>query len=78
MNVIYKSNSLTSKEIVTVTIEGQIYLDGGVMDIRKDNLMQMTKESYREKIVEMIGQIEDIGTLQYLHRFIELFLEKWG
>lgn len=33
---------------------------------------------YREKIVEMINNVKDLGTLQYLHRFLELFLEKWG
>lgn len=52
------------------------------MGKRKDNLLQMTKEEYmdslREKIAEMIWKIKDVGTLQYLHRFLELFLEKWG
>lgn len=33
---------------------------------------------YREKIVEMIDSIDNLGTLQYLHRFLELFMEKWG
>jgi len=33
---------------------------------------------YREKIVEMVESIDNLGTLQYLHRFLELFLEKWG
>lgn len=33
---------------------------------------------YREKIVEMINQVEDLGTLKYLNRFLELFLEEWG
>lgn len=52
------------------------------MDERKNELLQITTEefrdSYREKIVSMVWRIEDVGTLQYLHRFIELFLEKWG
>lgn len=34
--------------------------------------------NYKEKIVEMIDSIDNLGTLQYLHRFLELFLEKWG
>lgn len=29
------------------------------MDKRKDNLLQTTSDSYREKIIEMVGQIED-------------------
>lgn len=33
---------------------------------------------YREKILEMIESIDNLGTLQYLHRFLELFMEKWG
>lgn len=78
MNIIRKSNYLTLIEIVTVTVKGYIYIMGN----RKDAVSQIKKEeqvnSYRENIVEMVGQIEDAGTLQYLHRFIELFLEKWG
>lgn len=52
------------------------------MDERKDILSQITKDehgsSYRDKIVEMINSIENLGTLQYLYRFLELFLGKWG
>lgn len=36
------------------------------------------KEYYRKKIIERINKIEKTGTLSYLDRFIELFLEKWG
>lgn len=36
------------------------------------------KEFYKKKIIEMVGRIEKVGTLKYLHRFLELFLEKWG
>lgn len=32
----------------------------------------------KEKIIKMINKIEDAGTLEYLHTFIKLFLEKWG
>lgn len=38
----------------------------------------MDKEQYREKIIEMVGKIENTGILEYLHTFIKLFLEKWG
>lgn len=36
------------------------------------------KEYYKDKIIEMVNKIEKVGTLEYLHRFLELFLEKWG
>lgn len=36
------------------------------------------KEYHKEKIIEMIQNIENKGILEYLHRFLELFLEKWG
>ena len=32
----------------------------------------------RENIIRMINGIQNRGTLEYLHRFLELFLEKWG
>lgn len=45
--------------------------------------MKETKERdekvlYREMIIEMVNRIENTGTLEYLHTFIKLFLEKWG
>ena len=33
---------------------------------------------YKEEIIHMINRIENAGTLVYLHKFIKLFLEKWG
>ena len=33
---------------------------------------------YRANIIRMINGIEKPGILEYLNRFIELFLEKWG
>lgn len=33
---------------------------------------------YKENIIRMISNIQNRGTLEYLNRFIELFLEKWG
>lgn len=35
-------------------------------------------EQYKREIVEMVEQIQKEGTLEYLHTFIKLFLEKWG
>ncbi len=34
--------------------------------------------NYKENIIRMISGIQNRGTLEYLNRFIELFLEKWG
>lgn len=36
------------------------------------------KEEYKKKITELVEKIENPGILEYLHTFIELFLEKWG
>ena len=47
------------------------------MKCRNDRVRRGVKW-YREKIVEMVESIDNLGTLQYLHRFLELFLEKWG
>lgn len=44
----------------------------------KENMFGGGVKWYKEKIVEMINNVEDLGTLQYLHRFLELFLEEWG
>lgn len=35
-------------------------------------------EIYKENIIKMINGIENLGTLEYLNRFIELFLGEWG
>ena len=32
----------------------------------------------RENIIWMINGIQNPGILEYLNKFIELFLEKWG
>lgn len=39
---------------------------------------QSKKEIYKKRICEMINRIENAGTLEYLHTFISLFVEKWG
>lgn len=36
------------------------------------------KDFYKEKIIEMIQGINNVGTLEYLETFIRLFLKKWG
>lgn len=48
----------------------------------REKLLQASEEayidSYRGKIADLVGKIEDVGKLQYIHRFVELFIEKWG
>lgn len=38
----------------------------------------MTAAECKEKITELVGKINDQGTLEYLYTFIKLFLDKWG
>lgn len=33
---------------------------------------------YREKIIQRINSIQNVGVLEYLDRFLELFIKKWG
>ena len=33
---------------------------------------------YKTKMIKMIEDVNNDGTLEYLHTFIKLFLEKWG
>lgn len=34
--------------------------------------------AYRGKIIQRINSIQNVGVLEYLNRFLELFIEKWG
>ena len=36
------------------------------------------RDYYCQRILEMLGKIENTGTLEYLYTFIRLFIEKWG
>lgn len=36
------------------------------------------KMDYKKGLIKMITEIENEGTLEYLHEFIRLFLGKWG
>lgn len=36
------------------------------------------KEFYRERIIEMVNQINRTDILEYLETFIRLYIEKWG
>lgn len=33
---------------------------------------------YKKEIIDMVQKINKLGTLEYLHTFIRLFLENWG
>ena len=54
----------------------------GVMDSRKDVLPKTTKEeygnSYRDKIVEMIGRVKDEWILKIIHNFITEMIKEGG
>lgn len=34
--------------------------------------------NYKKQIIKMVEGIDNQRVLEYLHRFIELFLERWG
>ena len=40
--------------------------------------LKLGEEYYKNEIIKLIEKIENAGTLEYLHSFIKLFLEKWG
>lgn len=42
------------------------------------NLQEGGMECYKEEIFEMVGGIGELGTMEYVHRFLELFLGEWG
>ena len=39
---------------------------------------RVSQMDYKTKIIQMIERVNNSGTLEYLHTFIKLFLEKWG
>lgn len=43
-----------------------------------ENFVFKEKVCYKRRIIEMVEGIENAGTLEYLHTFLKLFLEKWG
>lgn len=56
-----------------------------IMNERKNDITEAASEEYRantlnygEMIIEMVERINNQSTLEYLHRFLKLFLEKWG
>ena len=44
----------------------------------KKDVVFKEREAYKEKILMMLEEVNDVKTLQYLHRFVKLFLNKWG
>lgn len=38
----------------------------------------VSNPDYRDMIIEMVGEIKNEGTLEYLYTFLQLFIEKWG
>lgn len=35
-------------------------------------------ERQKQEIIKTVSEIKDAGTVEYLHAFIKLFLERWG
>lgn len=33
---------------------------------------------YKSEIMKMLNSVKNAGTMEYLWKFIKLFLEKWG
>lgn len=48
------------------------------MDKGKKQNNASEKEEYVRQICNMLNKINDAGTLEYLHTFIKMFVEKWG
>lgn len=48
------------------------------MDERKDILSQIAKDQYREKIVKMIDEVEDMDYLEFIYNMMMSFRKKWG
>lgn len=44
--------------------------------MKKDDVCEV--DYYKKSIIQMIEKIERKGTIEYLHTFIKLFIEKWG
>lgn len=38
----------------------------------------MDKEQYKEKIIEMVGKIENTEFLGFLYQMLQSFKKKWG
>ena len=52
-------------------MRGAIYMDNGT-----DYCVKCTEER-KEELLYIISDINDAGTIEYLHTFIKLFLERW-
>ena len=50
---------------------------GDCMDKDTDYCVKSTEEC-KEELLHIISDINDAGTIEYLHTFIKLFMERWG
>ena len=53
------------------------YERGDYMDKGTDYCVKSTEEC-KEELLHIISDINDAGTIEYLHTFIKLFIERWG
>lgn len=45
----------------------------------EDKMQKLTdKEFYKEKIINMVGQIENLDYLEFIYNMMIAFKEKWG
>ena len=47
------------------------------MDKDAEYCVKFTEER-KEELLHIISDINDAGTIEYLHTFIKLFMERWG
>ena len=53
-------------------MRGAIYMDKDT-----EYCVKFTEER-KEELLHIISDINDAGTIEYLHTFIKLFIERWG
>ena len=85
INKLKKSLLDMQPKVVKVTKTDYTLDNGDVYEHTFDIYENITVEEFQSLlhnakniIVETLNKIENDGTLEYLHTFIKLFLEKWG
>ena len=69
------------RSIISITPDRNTLIDtherGDYMDKDTDYCVKRTEEC-KEELLHIISDINDAGTIEYLHTFIKLFMERWG
>ena len=53
-------------------MRGEIYMD------KDTEYCGECKKKKKKELLHIISDINDAGTIEYLHTFIKLFIERWG